>query len=73
MTSSLEILADNLKELRKKKGISQAELARKCEFSGTYISKIENGDRSPSLEKLDRMAEVLDVLPYKLLDPDCTK
>lgn len=40
-----------LRELRKAKGISQRELARKASISFAYISRLENGLRPPPGEK----------------------
>jgi HTH-type transcriptional regulator / antitoxin HipB len=41
-----------LKELRKEKGLSQAELAQKCGTTTNYISKIENHSSDIKLSSL---------------------
>ncbi|WP_044748142.1 helix-turn-helix domain-containing protein [Bacillus alveayuensis] len=52
-----------IKETRKAKGLSQAELAKKIGMSKSYISKIEapNTDKPFSLEILFDIAEALEV------------
>lgn len=52
-----------IKEIRKSKGWSQVELAKKIGMSKSYISKIEapNTDKPFSLEILFDISEALDV------------
>jgi Predicted transcription factor, homolog of eukaryotic MBF1 len=45
-------IGHNLSELRKKKGLTQAELAEKLNYSDKAISKWEHGDAMPSIENL---------------------
>lgn len=49
-----------LKELRKKKKLSQAKLAEMCGTSQTHYSGIEKGERRPSVDLAKRIADVLD-------------
>lgn len=51
----------DLKELRTQKGISQKELADKCDVVRQTISNIECGMTKPSVELAKKMAVVLDV------------
>jgi transcriptional regulator with XRE-family HTH domain len=48
-----------LKDLRKDKGLTQQELADKCELSKFTISKLEQKQFKPSLDTLDRLRSVL--------------
>jgi len=64
-----EILQHNIKYFRKKRGLSQEELSARCDYSKTYVGKIERGNRSPSLDTLVRIAEALDVDLIRLFDP----
>ncbi len=60
---------DKIKELRKKKKLSQKELADQCGLSISYIQQIEAGKKNnPSLDALTAMADVLQVNIYSLLD-----
>ena len=43
------MLNENIKTLRKAKGLSQEELAKQCGVSRQTISLIERGDYSPSV------------------------
>ena len=61
MTSLRELLADNLKENRRKLGLSQAKLAEKSGVSTQYIAMIELCRKFPSPEKLEKLAQALEV------------
>ena len=44
---------------RKKLGLSQAKLAEKADVTDNYIALIETGKRFPSVEMIERIADVL--------------
>ncbi len=53
-------LSTQIRQLRTRRGLTQAELARRARLSWIYIAKIEGGDReSPSLPALGRIARAL--------------
>lgn len=56
-----EIIGNNVKRERDKKGLSQEVLATKCGFYRTYISLVETAERSPSSYSLYRIAKALGV------------
>lgn len=57
-----------LKQLRKKKGLTQVELAKKARVTQAYIAKLETGDKTnPSLAILRRLAKALRVSVTELL------
>lgn len=51
----------NIKKYRNKMGISQEELALRCELHRTYISSVERGVRSISLKNIEILAKELEV------------
>ena len=63
-------LASNIREARQIKNISQGELAEILHVHQTYISQIERGLNVPSVELLDRMADVFDCSVDRLLGRD---
>lgn len=54
-------LADNLQTQRKKLGLSQEELAEKCQISRQAIAKWESGESVPTIEKLIFLADLYDM------------
>ena len=63
-----KIIGNNVAYYRKKKNLTQEGLALKANVSRTHISHIEadNVNKSPSLDILFRICEVLEIEPYKL-------
>lgn len=51
-------LSSKLKEIRKRRGLTQRELAEKVGVSESYICQVENG-KMMSIRKLDKLAEFL--------------
>lgn len=60
MTNLRVLLAYNIKERRRFLGISQAILAEKAGTSTHYISQIEQKNKFPSPEMLERIASALE-------------
>lgn len=54
-------LSDNMLLIRKKKGLSQADLGKMIGTSGDVIGRYERGDISPSVEVVSKIADVLEV------------
>jgi transcriptional regulator with XRE-family HTH domain len=61
-----KILVQNLRKIRKERGITQAALAEMCGTDTSYIGQIEIGKRFPSLELVEKMAQVLKIRPHLL-------
>ena len=63
----IRVFGTNVKQYRQLLGLSQEAFAEKCGMHRTYISAIERFRRSISLENIQRIADALDIEPYKLL------
>lgn len=64
-----QIIAANIKRLRKERGLSQEELAFESGLHRTYISGIERGIRNVSLDNIGVLADALGVTPDILVKP----
>ncbi|MDR0302184.1 MAG: helix-turn-helix domain-containing protein [Treponema sp.] len=60
MTNLRALLSHNIKKRREKLGISQAKLAEKADTSANYIAQIEQQNKFPSSEMLERIAVALE-------------
>lgn len=56
-----------LKELRQKQGLSQEELGFQSGYHRTYISLLERGLKSPSLNTIFQMANALGINPSDMI------
>ncbi|MEK6736826.1 MAG: helix-turn-helix transcriptional regulator [Pseudomonadota bacterium] len=68
MKDLLPKLGTRLKEIRKTRGLTQEALAEKIDLSPQYLSRLEGGHQSPSLETVARLAEALDLELWELFD-----
>ncbi|WP_142415460.1 helix-turn-helix domain-containing protein [Hathewaya massiliensis] len=59
-------IGDKIKHLRKEKGLTQQELAIRCELSKNAIWNYENNKRNPNIETLTKIAQALGVDINKL-------
>ena len=63
------IVATNLSALRKQKGITQAELAERLNYSDKAISRWEKGEVIPGIDVLEKLATVYEVdVSYFLIE-----
>ncbi|MCV3768181.1 MULTISPECIES: helix-turn-helix domain-containing protein [Rhizobium/Agrobacterium group] len=65
-----DVLANNLRALRKARHMSQETLADEADIDRTYISSIERGVYATSVDVLDRLAKALGVEASELLSRD---
>ena len=62
----VRVFGSNLKRYRTALGLSQEAFAEKCGLHRTYISAIECYRRSIALENVQRIADAIEIEPYKL-------
>jgi transcriptional regulator with XRE-family HTH domain len=60
-------LGRNLRRLRVQQGLSQEHFAEVLKIHRTYVGGLERGERNPSLQVIERLAEELGVDPVSLL------
>jgi transcriptional regulator with XRE-family HTH domain len=68
-TATFYKLADQLLNLRKKRGLTQIELAEKAETTQAVVSRMENVSVHPSLETVVKMAEALGAIVEVRITP----
>lgn len=62
-----KIIKNNIRELRKKKGLTQQQLAKKLGISQVHLGRLETNARSMDLEQVEKIAEALEVKPFDIL------
>lgn len=70
MVDYRKILATNIREARKLRGLSQEALADGAGIDRTYVSGIERATRNPSLNLIIKLAACLKCEPSELLKVD---
>jgi len=56
-----------LREIRKERGLSQEDLGLESGYHRTYVSLLERGLKSPSLQTIYELARALGIRPSELL------
>lgn len=64
-------IGENIKILRKEKGITQRELARSTNFSSSYIGDLEISRINPSIRALEIIAEHFEVDISYFFEGEC--
>ena len=54
-------LGENIRRIRKEKGLSQVQLACKIIVANSYICSLEMGKATPSMKTLKKIAAALEV------------
>lgn len=60
------LIGGRIKEIRAKTGMTQEELAEKCDINSKYLSNIERGKENPTLNTIIKLSQSLGVEPYDL-------
>jgi len=66
MDNIRETFAKNLRENRRKCGLTQGQLAEKAEVSTHYIALIELARNIPKVDTIERLANALNIEIYEL-------
>lgn len=61
MDPRIKIVGNRIKQIRKEKNLSQADLAEKMNVSTSYVSDVENGKINFSIDTFMRLTEALQI------------
>lgn len=64
----LKLVGETVRSFRKRAGISQEELALRCDLSIKHIGRIERGETNTTVVMLKRIADALGVNESQLLE-----
>ena len=65
-------MGEKLRQLRRKKGLSQEAVAKELGISRQAVSKWETDIAQPDLDNLKKICEILEISADELLDISCT-
>ena len=60
-------ISDRLRTVRERKKLSQGDIQTRTGLLRCYVSRVENGHTTPSIETLEKLARALDLSLYQLL------
>lgn len=61
MNSISKVIGEQLRNLRKERGLSQEELAHLASLHPTYIGQVERGEKNITVETLDKITRALEI------------
>jgi transcriptional regulator with XRE-family HTH domain len=70
MNSMTQVFGRRVKAYRRRRGLTQDELARIARIDSKYVGSIERGEKAPSFEVAERLARALKVDYHELFLPD---
>lgn len=59
--NNLKIFGLRIRDLRKKSGLTQSELAERIGLSTNFIGMVERGERNTSVDKIFKLAKAFDI------------
>ena len=65
-----KLIGANIRKYRIQRDVSQEHLALDSGIHPAYISKLERGEKCPTIDTLYRLARALGIPVYKLMDID---
>jgi transcriptional regulator with XRE-family HTH domain len=68
MRTTKELLGERIRELRKFKGLTQEQFAELIEVEQKHVSRLELGKSFPTIERLEKIANALNVPLRELFD-----
>ena len=66
MSNIKKLLGNRIREIRRSKNLTQEKLAELVGIGTPNISYIETGKFAPSMDTLEKIAEILEVKPFEL-------
>ncbi|WP_138752470.1 helix-turn-helix domain-containing protein [Paenibacillus sinopodophylli] len=59
MSEIAGLVGENIRQLRKKRGFSQEQLALRAHINSSYMGQVERGEKNPTIDVLSKIAEAL--------------
>ena len=59
----MSMVGDQIRKERKRRGLSQEELAQKAHLHRTYVSLLERNRRKPTTDVFERICDALNLKP----------
>lgn len=67
------MIGDNIRTLRKAKGLSQEQLALRADINASYMGQVERGEKNPTIDVLSKIASALGTPLEKIVQIDANE
>ncbi|MFD0588369.1 helix-turn-helix domain-containing protein [Paenibacillus sp. GCM10027627] len=62
------LIGENIRALRKSKGLSQEQLALRADINASYMGQVERGEKNPTIDVLSKIAAALQTPLEKIVN-----
>ena len=59
MSKIAKLIGENIRQLRRTKGLSQEQLALRAEINASYMGQVERGEKNPTIDVLSKISIAL--------------
>lgn len=59
MSDISRLIGENIRSLRRTKGLSQEQLALRAEINASYMGQVERGEKNPTIDVLNKISQAL--------------
>jgi len=70
MSNIAKSIGENIRTLRKERGLSQEQLALRADINTSYMGQVERGEKNPTIDVLSKIAMALHLPLEKLVQFD---
>lgn len=68
MSEIAGLVGENIRLLRKKRGLSQEQLAFRADINASYMGQVERGEKNPTIDVLSKIALALQTPLEKMVN-----
>jgi len=68
MSEIAGLVGENIRLLRKKRGLSQEQLAFRADINASYMGQVERGEKNPTIDVLSKIAHALQTPLEKIVN-----
>ncbi|MDQ8738533.1 helix-turn-helix transcriptional regulator [Paenibacillus sp. LHD-38] len=68
MSEIAGLVGENIRQLRKKRGLSQEQLALRADINASYMGQVERGEKNPTIDVLSKIAHALQTPLEKIVN-----
>jgi len=67
MRDYAKLIGENIRTLRRDRGLSQEQLALRAEINASYMGQVERGEKNPTIDVLGKISQALQIPLEKLV------
>lgn len=70
MSEYAKLIGENIRALRRDRGLSQEQLALRADINASYMGQVERGEKNPTIDVLGKISQALQIPLEKIVQLD---